>query len=70
MWFDHVVPLIGRLVGQGAAYGYLANSVKGYPPPERIAEIMREVGLEDVEWRGFMGGLVTLHVGTVRGPSD
>ena len=65
VWFDHIVPVIGRLIGQGDAYGYLANSVKGYPAPERIAEIMREAGLEQVEWQGFMGGIVALHVGTV-----
>ena len=68
VWFDHLVPLIGRLVGQGDAYGYLANSVKDYPSPERIAEIMREAGLEHVDWRGFMGGIVALHVGTVPAP--
>ena len=70
VWFDHVVPLIGRLVGQGDAYGYLANSVKDYPSPERIAEIMREAGLVNVDWQGFMGGIVALHVGTVPGPKD
>ncbi len=70
LWFDHVVPIIGRLVGQGDAYGYLANSVKDYPAPERIAEIMRDAGLESVDWQGFMGGIVALHVGTVPAPSD
>ncbi len=69
VWFDHIVPVIGRLIGQGDAYGYLANSVKGYPPPERIAEIMRDAGLEQVDWDGFMGGIVALHVGTVPDPA-
>jgi demethylmenaquinone methyltransferase/2-methoxy-6-polyprenyl-1,4-benzoquinol methylase len=44
-WFDRIVPLVGRVAGQGGAYGYLVRSVKGYPGPDRIAEIMREVGL-------------------------
>jgi len=65
VWFDNIVPLIGRLVGQGDAYSYLAKSVKGYPDPERIAEIMREAGLEQVDWAGMAGGIVVLHVGTV-----
>ena len=64
-WFDKIVPLVGRVAGQGGAYGYLVRSVKGYPGPDRIAEIMREVGLEDVSWRSMSGGIVTLHVGTV-----
>ena len=64
-WFDRIVPIVGRLAGQGGAYGYLVRSVKGYPGPDRIAEIMREVGLEDVGWVGMSGGIVTLHTGTV-----
>ena len=64
-WFDKIVPVVGRVAGQGGAYGYLVRSVKGYPDPDRIAEIMREVGLEDVSWQGMTGGIVTLHVGTV-----
>ena len=64
-WFDRIVPLIGRVAGQGDAYSYLVRSVRNYPAPERIAEIMREAGLVDVHWRGLTGGIVTLHVGTV-----
>ena len=65
VWFDRIVPLFGRVAGQGPAYGYLVRSVKGYPGPERIAQIMREAGLVDVTWQGLSGGIVTLHVGAV-----
>ncbi len=64
-WFDRIVPVVGRLAGQGDAYGYLVRSVKGYPDPERIAAIMRDAGLVDVHWQSMTGGIVTLHVGTV-----
>jgi len=67
-WFDSIVPLIGRLVGQGSAYSYLVQSTRDYPGPERIAEIMRDVGLTDVDWTGMSGGIVVLHVGVV--PTD
>jgi demethylmenaquinone methyltransferase/2-methoxy-6-polyprenyl-1,4-benzoquinol methylase len=66
-WFDRIVPLIGRVAGQGSAYGYLVSSTQGYPDPERIAGIMREVGLEDVRWEPLTLGIVTLHVGRRRG---
>jgi demethylmenaquinone methyltransferase/2-methoxy-6-polyprenyl-1,4-benzoquinol methylase len=66
-WFDRIVPVLGRLAGQGSAYGYLVKSVQAYPSPERIAEIMREAGLVDVTWQGLTGGIVTLHEGTVPG---
>jgi len=64
-WFDNIVPLIGRLVGQGGAYAYLVQSTKDYPAPDRVAEIMRDAGLVSVDWFGMSGGIVTIHVGTV-----
>jgi demethylmenaquinone methyltransferase/2-methoxy-6-polyprenyl-1,4-benzoquinol methylase len=64
-WFDRIVPLIGKVAGQGGAYGYLVRSVQNYPSPERIAEVMREAGLVGIRWIGMSGGIVTIHVGTV-----
>lgn len=46
-----------------------ANSVKGYPSPERIAEIMRDAGLESVHWEPMAGGIIVLHSGIVTAPS-
>jgi demethylmenaquinone methyltransferase/2-methoxy-6-polyprenyl-1,4-benzoquinol methylase len=62
-WFDRIVPLIGRVAGQGSAYGYLVSSTQDYPDPVRIAGIMREAGLEEVRWEPLTLGIVTLHVG-------
>jgi hypothetical protein len=64
-WFDRIVPLIGKVAGQGGAYAYLVRSVQNYPAPERIAEVMGEAGLIGVRWVGMSGGIVTIHVGTV-----
>jgi demethylmenaquinone methyltransferase/2-methoxy-6-polyprenyl-1,4-benzoquinol methylase len=64
-WFDNIVPLIGRLMGQGGAYAYLVRSTKDYPGPDRIADIMRDAGLQAVEWVPMSGGIVVLHTGTV-----
>lgn len=69
-WFDHIVPFIGRLIGQGPAYGYLVQSTRDYPAPDGIAEIMRDVGLVNVDWWGMSGGIVTIHVGTVPEATD
>jgi demethylmenaquinone methyltransferase / 2-methoxy-6-polyprenyl-1,4-benzoquinol methylase len=63
IWFERVVPWLGRLIGQGDAYRYLVESVRTYPPPEQIAELMRGAGLTDVTWRSMLFGMVTLHTG-------
>lgn len=61
-WFDHAVPLVGRIIGQRDAYTYLVQSVREYPSPERIGDIMREAGLAQVRWFALSGGVVTIHV--------
>jgi demethylmenaquinone methyltransferase/2-methoxy-6-polyprenyl-1,4-benzoquinol methylase len=63
VWFDHVVPLLGRVVGHGDAYAYLVRSAKGYPSRERTAEIMTDAGLADVRWFSLGPGVVTIHIG-------
>ena len=62
-WFERAVPILGRLVGQGEAYGYLVESVRNYPRPDRIAAIMRDAGLIDVTYVPLTFGMVTVHVG-------
>jgi len=63
LWFERAVPLIGRVVGQADAYRYLVSSVRAYPPPEGIAEIMAAAGLAEVRWAPLSLGMVTLHTG-------
>lgn len=62
-WFERVVPLLGRLIGERDAYAYLVASVRAYPSPEGIAEKMRIAGLVDVRWISLTFGMVTVHTG-------
>jgi demethylmenaquinone methyltransferase/2-methoxy-6-polyprenyl-1,4-benzoquinol methylase len=63
LWFERVVPVLGRLAGEPAAYRYLVASVRSYPSPERIGQIMAAAGLEEVRWIPLTFGMVTIHVG-------
>ena len=64
LWFDAVVPLLGKLLPGGSAYTYLPASVRRFPGPEELAALMRESGFGDVEHRLMAGGIVALHTGT------
>jgi demethylmenaquinone methyltransferase/2-methoxy-6-polyprenyl-1,4-benzoquinol methylase len=64
LWFDRVVPLIGRVAGDPDAYAYLPNSVKRFPGPEGLAAAMSRAGLTDIRWILTAGGIIALHVGT------
>jgi demethylmenaquinone methyltransferase / 2-methoxy-6-polyprenyl-1,4-benzoquinol methylase len=64
LWFDRIVPLVGRLTGEPQAYTYLPNSVKRFPAPEGLAAAMVRAGLGEVRWVLTAGGIIALHVGT------
>jgi demethylmenaquinone methyltransferase/2-methoxy-6-polyprenyl-1,4-benzoquinol methylase len=66
IWFDRVVPALGKLAGDPDAYAYLPSSVKRFPAPEALAGRMAAAGLGDVRWILTAGGIIALHVGTVR----
>jgi len=66
IWFDRLVPAIGRLAGDSDAYEYLPNSVKRFPGPEGLAAAMDRAGLERLRWILTAGGIIALHVGEVR----
>jgi len=65
LWFDALVPAIGRVAGDPDAYTYLPSSVRRFPGPAALAEELHSVGLEDVRWVLTAGGIIAIHVGTV-----
>lgn len=65
LWFDGLVPLLGRVLPGGAAYSYLPASVRRFPGPEDLADLMRRAGFEGVEWRLLGGGIVALHTARI-----
>jgi demethylmenaquinone methyltransferase/2-methoxy-6-polyprenyl-1,4-benzoquinol methylase len=63
LWFERIVPLLGKLLKGGAAYTYLPASVRRFPGPEELAGLMRAAGFDEVSYRTFAGGIVALHIG-------
>jgi demethylmenaquinone methyltransferase/2-methoxy-6-polyprenyl-1,4-benzoquinol methylase len=63
LWFNGVVPLLGKVLPGGSAYTYLPASVQRFPGPEGLAGALRAGGFEDVRYRLFAGGIVALHTG-------
>ena len=85
LWFDRLVPILGRLAGALArmraggaggrgdvagAYQYLPSSVRRFPGPEALAAEMARLGLDQVHYILTAGGIIAIHVGTVRGRAD
>jgi demethylmenaquinone methyltransferase / 2-methoxy-6-polyprenyl-1,4-benzoquinol methylase len=65
LWFDRVVPLLGRLAGDPDAYSYLPDSVKRFPAPVGLAQELERAGLREIGYLLTAGGIVVIHHGTV-----
>jgi demethylmenaquinone methyltransferase / 2-methoxy-6-polyprenyl-1,4-benzoquinol methylase len=63
VWFDHVVPALGRATGQADAYAYLPSSVRRFPGPQQLAAALAAVGLARIRWVLTAGGIIAIHVG-------
>ena len=66
LWFDRVVPQLGKVLPGGDAYSYLPASVKRFPTAERLADLLRVAGFADVRFRLLGGSIVALHTGVAR----
>ena len=65
IYFGKVVPRIGALLSDGAAYRYLPRSVEYLPPRDTLVEMLRAAGFADAEHHQLSGGLTQLMVGTL-----
>jgi demethylmenaquinone methyltransferase / 2-methoxy-6-polyprenyl-1,4-benzoquinol methylase len=65
LWFDRIVPALGRVAGDPDAYTYLPSSVRRFPAPDALAAELAATGLEDVRWVLTAGGIIAIHSGTV-----
>ncbi len=63
VWFDRVIPVLGRVLPGGSAYAYLPASVRRFPGPDDLAGLLAAAGFQKVRFRLFAGGIVALHVG-------
>lgn len=65
IWFDRVVPLLGRAAGDGDAFTYLPRSVRRFPGPQELAATMERCGLHRIRYVLTAGGIIAIHVGEV-----
>jgi demethylmenaquinone methyltransferase / 2-methoxy-6-polyprenyl-1,4-benzoquinol methylase len=66
IWFDRMVPMLGRIAGDPDAYSYLPSSVRRFPAPDELAADLVAAGLEDVRWVLTAGGIIAIHAGRKR----
>lgn len=60
VYFGKVVPRIGGLLSNRAAYNYLPKSVAYLPSPEQLVTMLQNAGFEHVRHEQLSGGLTQL----------
>jgi demethylmenaquinone methyltransferase / 2-methoxy-6-polyprenyl-1,4-benzoquinol methylase len=66
VYLTRVLPGLARLFAANpGAYGYLADSIQGFPAPQAFRDLMRSAGLTDVVYYGLTFGTAYVHIGRV-----
>lgn len=64
MWSFQVLPKMGQIIAKDSeSYQYLAESIRMFPDQETLAQMMRDAGLEQVQYRNLSGGIAAIHSG-------
>ncbi len=59
-----VIPAVGKVVmGDGAPYRYLVESIRTFPKQQAFADLIGGAGFARVTWRNLTGGVVAIHSG-------
>ncbi len=64
LWFRRVIPFMGSLISDRAAYHYLPRSTAYLPPSSRIVAMLNASGFSAVNHRRVMGGLSQQFIAT------
>jgi len=59
-----VLPTLGSVVaGDRDAYRYLAESIRRFPPQDKLIDMLAEAGFEMATYRNLSGGIAAIHSG-------
>ncbi len=61
----HIMPLLGQIiVGNRRAYTHLPESIRTFPLPDRLTEILERIGFRQVRYYKLTNGIAVVHLGS------
>ena len=64
LYLMKIVPLVAKIFGSDpAAYKYLGGTIKEFPPPRELVDLIASAGWREVSYHKLAGGIVALHRG-------
>ena len=64
LYFRYILPRIGALLSNAAAYNYLPHSVARFPRAPRMLALIRAAGFIDASWTSYTFGIAGLYRAT------
>jgi len=59
----YIMPFLGELIaGSRKAYTHLPESIRMFPLPHELADMLRQVGYRRVDYRSFTNGIAVAHL--------
>ncbi len=66
LYFKKILPRVGGLFSDSEAYAYLPESVKRFPRPPAMLELIHRAGFVDARWTSYTFGVAGLYQATKR----
>ena len=59
----HIMPFLGELiVGNRKAYTHLPESIRMFPLPHELADLLKKIGFSQVTYRSLTNGIAVIHL--------
>jgi demethylmenaquinone methyltransferase / 2-methoxy-6-polyprenyl-1,4-benzoquinol methylase len=60
----NVMPLASKIMmGSWQAYQYLSESIRLFPGPEALSELMADIGFQRISYKSLSNGIAVIHLG-------
>lgn len=64
IYSKHILPSIGRIISRHqTAYTYLPSSIEAFPESDTFIQMLKTVGIVDIQSKAFLSGIATLYYG-------
>ncbi len=59
----YIMPFLGQMIaGNRKAYTHLPESIRMFPLPDELAEILKKIGFSEVTYRSLTNGIAVIHL--------
>ncbi|NJL58410.1 MAG: bifunctional demethylmenaquinone methyltransferase/2-methoxy-6-polyprenyl-1,4-benzoquinol methylase UbiE [Desulfobacteraceae bacterium] len=71
MYSFHIMPRLGEMIaGSRQAYTYLPESIRLFPKPDKLCDILENIGFSDVSYCRLTNGIAAIHIGVKKNISS